>query len=127
MLLAEIGAYLAANGIGTVGTTIFYGQMPETPDVCVALFEYAGEPPESTHDRQHYEKPGLQVLVRGTSYATARTTIASIETLLHTLANTTLTGTKYLFVRAVQSPFIFDRDGQNRVTLAQNYIVTKAR
>lgn len=127
MLLPEIGAYLAANSIGTVGTTIFYGQMPETPDDCVTLFEYAGEPPEDTHDAQHYEKPGLQVLVRDTSYSDARTKIASISALLHTLANTSLTGTKYLYIRAVQSPFVLERDSSNRVVMAQNFIVTKAR
>lgn len=132
LLLADIGAYLVTQGIGTAGTDLFYGQMPETPDVCVALFEYAGSPPEFTHDGQDYENPGLQVMVRGTSYATARTTIDTIQGHLHTLANTTLSGTRYLLIRAVQSPFIFatdnnGRDSTNRVTLAQNFYIKKAR
>lgn len=132
MLLPDIGGYLEGLGIGTAGTNLFYGQMPETPDVCVVLFEYAGSPPEFTHDGHDYENPGLQIMVRGISYANARTTMDIIQDYLHTLANTTISGTKYLFIRAIQSPFVFatdnnGRDSANRVTLAQNYQIKKAR
>lgn len=127
MLLDNIGAYLAANSVGTVGSTIFLGDMPEMPNDLIALFEYAGDPPDDTHDGKHYENPGLQVRVRGVSYSTVRAKIADIENLLHTLANRHLSGTRYLFIRAVQSPFPIGRDQQKRVELVQNFIVTKVR
>jgi len=38
-MLMEIGAYLATKSIGTVGTDIFLGWMPDQPDNCIALFE----------------------------------------------------------------------------------------
>lgn len=126
-MLDDIGAYLVTHSFGTLGTNMFIGDMPETPDVCIALFEYAGEPPEDTHDGQGVDNPGLQVRVRGTSYSTARATISSIQDHLHTLRNTTLTATKYLFIRAVQSPFSLGRDSSKRIDLVQNFIVTKAR
>ena len=127
MLLNDIGGYLATYSVGTVGTSIFLGDMPETPDSLVALFEYAGDPPDDTHDGKHYENPGLQVRVRGTSYAAARAKIAAVEDLLHTLANQSFSGTNYVFIRAVQSPFSLGRDQKKRIELVQNFIVTKAR
>lgn len=126
-MLEDIGAYLVAHSFGTAGTNLFYGDMPETPDVCIALFEYAGEPPEDTHDSKGIDNPGLQVRVRGTSYATARATVLSIQDHLHTLHNTALTAGRYLLIRAVQSPFSLGRDSQNRIEIVQNFIVTKAR
>lgn len=127
MLLDDIGGYLATHSVGTVGTSIFLGDMPETPDSLVALFEYAGDPPDDTHDGKHYENPGLQVRVRSTSYAAARAKIAAVEDLLHTLANQSFGGTNYVFIRAVQSPFSLGRDQRKRVELVENFIVTKAR
>lgn len=127
MLLDDIGGYLAANFIGALNSTIFLGDMPETPDDLVALFEYAGDPPDDTHDGRHYENPGLQVRVRGTSYAATREKIADIENLLHTLANQSFGGTQYVFIRAVQSPFSMGRDQRKRIELVQSFIVTKAR
>lgn len=126
-MLDDIGAYLAAHSIGTVGTNLFLGDMPETPDICVALYEYAGEPPEAAHDSQVLEYPGLQVRVRGTSYSAVKTAIENIQSHLFPLANTTLSGSRYLYFRPVQSPFSMGRDSSKRVEMVQNYIVTKAR
>ena len=86
-MLTEIGAYLATQNVGTVGTDIFLGLMPDQPDNCVALFEYAGSPPD-LHWNGEY--PGLQVRVRNTSYAAARTKIGEIMTALHGLYEQTL-------------------------------------
>ena len=86
-MLTEISAYLATQNVGTVGTDIFLGLMPDQPDNCVALFEYAGSPPD-LHWNGEY--PGLQVRVRNTSYAAARTKIGEIMTALHGLYEQTL-------------------------------------
>ena len=39
MLLAELTDYLSTNGVGTAGTDLFYGFMPDTPNAAVALYE----------------------------------------------------------------------------------------
>jgi len=62
MLLDDIKDYLEQNDIGTFGADLFIGQLPPSPDDCVALFEYAGEPPD-LHWNGEY--PGLQVMCRG--------------------------------------------------------------
>lgn len=125
--LQDIGEYLEDLGVGTVGTNLFLGEMPESPNSCIALYQYAGETPITTHDGGVIEKPGLQVKVRDPVYATGMAKIGSIFDALHKLANTRLEGTGYLSFFAVQSPYPLGRDASNRMEWVQNFIVTKGR
>lgn len=121
-MLKAIGAYLQQQNKGTVGTDIFLGLMPDQPDNCIALFEYAGSPP-GLHWNGEY--PGLQVRVRNKSYAQGRAKIGEIMTLLHGLHETTLSGTRYLLIKARGSPEVLKRDASNRVELVLNFEVMK--
>ena len=121
-MLTEIGAYLATKSIGTVGTDIFLGLMPDEPDNCIALFEYAGSPPD-LHWNGEY--PGLQVRVRNKSYAAARSKIGEVIEKLHGLHEQTLSGTRYLLIRARGSPEVLKRDASNRVELFVNFEIIK--
>lgn len=123
-MLKEIGTYLATKSIGTVGTDIFLGLMPDQPDNCIALFEYAGSPPD-LHWNGEY--PGLQVRVRGTSYEAARTKIGEAMTALHGLHEQTLSGARYLLIKARGSPEVLKRDNNNRVELFVNFEIIKER
>jgi len=123
-VLSEIGAYLATKSIGTVGTDIFLGLMPDQPDNCVALYEYAGSPPD-LHWNGEY--PGLQVRVRNKSYAAARTKIGEVMEKLHGLHEQTLSGTRYLLIKARGSPEVLKRDNNNRVELFVNFEIIKER
>jgi len=125
-LLDDIRAKLIAASVGTT-SNIFIGEMPDTPDACICLYEYAGSPPDLTHDSQEIEHPGLQVKVRNASYSTGRAKIESVVTALHLTANTTLTATKYLFIRANQSPFCLGRDASRRWEWVVNFTVSKER
>jgi hypothetical protein len=115
-VLREIGAYLATQNVGTVGTDIFFGLMPDQPDNCMALFEYAGSPPD-LHWNGEY--PGLQVRVRNKSY--------EAMTALHGLHEQTLSGTRYLLIKARGSPEVLKRDNNNRVELFVNFEIIKER
>ena len=123
-MLSDIGNYLQAQGIGTLGTNIFLGMIPDKPDNCIALFEYAGSPPD-LHWNGEY--PGLQVRVRNKSYAAARTKIGEVMAALHGLHEQTLSGTRYLLIRARGSPEILKRDNNNRVELFVNFEIIKER
>ena len=49
--LSDIGTYLAASVTDTaltMGTNLFLGRLPDTPDTCVAVFETSGEGPVNT-------------------------------------------------------------------------------
>ena len=156
MMLKEIGTYLQSQGIGNLGTDLFLGLMPDQPDNCIALFEYAGSPPD-LHWNGEY--PGLQVRVRDKSYAAARTKIGEIMAELHGLYEQTLgvvtddegdegvgeddskgsgeevteptptpaTGTRYLLIKARGSPEVLKRDANNRVELFVNFEIIKER
>ena len=123
-MLTDISAYLKNQGIGTPGTDIFLGLLPDQPDNCVALFEYAGSPPD-LHWNGEY--PGLQVRVRNKSYSAGRAKIGEIMTALHGLHETTLSGTRYLLIKARGSPEILKRDASNRVELFVNFEIIKER
>jgi hypothetical protein len=123
-MLSEIGNYLQTQGKGTLGTDIFLGLMPDQPDDCIALFEYAGSPPD-LHWNGEY--PGLQARVRNTSYAAARTKIGDVVDELHGLCEQTLSGTRYLLIKAKGSPEILKRDSNNRIELFVNFEIIKER
>lgn len=122
MMLNDIGGYLQAQGAGTLGVDMYLGLMPDQPDNCVALFEYAGSPPD-LHWNGEY--PGLQVRVRNKSYAVARSKIGEIVQKLHGLHEQTLSGTRYLLIRARGTPEILKRDANNRVELFVNFEIIK--
>ncbi len=121
-MLKEIGTYLQTQGIGTLGADIFLGLMPDQPDNCIALFEYAGSPPD-LHWNGEY--PGLQVRVRNKSYAAGRAKIGEIVKELHGLHEQTLAGTRYLLIKARGSPEVLKRDANNRVELFTNFEIIK--
>ncbi|HHV02966.1 MAG TPA: hypothetical protein GXX64_03500 [Bacteroidales bacterium] len=115
---------MATKSIGTVGTDIFLSLMPDQPDNCIALFEYAGSPPD-LHWNGEY--PGLQVRVRNKSYAAGRAKIAEVVTELHGAHELTLNGTRYLLIKARGSPEVLKRDASNRVELFVNFEIIKER
>jgi hypothetical protein len=123
-MLSDIGNYLQAQGIGTLGADLFLGLMPDQPDNCIALFEYAGSPPD-LHWNGEY--PGLQVRVRNKSYADARTKIGEVMEKLHGLHEQTLSGTRYLLIKARGSPEVLKRDNNNRIELFVNFEIIKER
>lgn len=124
MLLDDIAAYLEDQSVGTVGTDIFMGTMPDTPDSCIALYEYAGEPPEQIGN---IERPGLQVRVRDPSYSAGRAKIESVVNALAGLYEQVLSGHRYLYIRAQQSPEAMGRDQSGREEFVVNFIVIKER
>jgi hypothetical protein len=123
MMIDDIATYLAGQGIGTVGTNLFKGMLPASPDNCVALFEYGGERPDLVGT--YVERPKLNVRVRNTSYSAGRSACGSIIEDLHTVGDTTLSGTRYLYIMALQSPIYLGRDGHERAEWSINFQVVK--
>ena len=124
MILDDMGTYLQAQGVGTLGVDMYLGLMPDQPDNCIALFEYAGSPPD-LHWNGEY--PGLQVRVRHKSYSQGRAKIGQIVGLLHGLHETTLGGTRYLLLKARGSPEVLKRDASNRIEWFVNCETIKER
>jgi hypothetical protein len=81
--------------------------MPESPDYCVAIFEYEGLPPIETFGSAGFviERPSLQVMVRASreDYVTARDKAVTLRTLIAGISNTTLSGIGILRVTSMGS------------------------
>lgn len=86
-LIDDLGTYLQTQGIGTLGTDLFQGHLPSSPDNCVAVFETGGSQPNKDLPLNH---PSFQVIVRNKSYATGRDKLESVRTALHRKFNTSL-------------------------------------
>ena len=103
-------------------------------DTIAVLYETGGSPNEYTFStssnsaRVAIEKPSLQMLSRSSDYQTARNQAQVAYTILDGLAGRTLptaTGTRYLEITAVQSPFSLGRDDNDRSIISVNFNVWK--
>ena len=121
-MIRDIAQLLQSGGIGTLGVDLFLGQLPDSPDNCVAVFEYAGSPPDLHWDGEY---PGVQVLVRNKSYEAGRAKIEAAKNVLHGVSETIVNNHRYLLIRANQSPFFLERDASNRAVFACNFSVIK--
>ena len=131
-VLTDIGTYLNAASSSTqdltLGTNLFLGRLPETPDTCVGVIQTAGVAPTATFGTRFppLEPQGLQTVVRATTYATAEALAVDVMKSLASVDNQTLTSTLYLKIEAQQSPFALERDAQERLIMSCNYNVIKA-
>lgn len=131
MLLDDIAQILSTGGTTSDGTLIKKGYMPEQPDAVVAIYETGGQGPiramRSSPGQPVAEQPRIQVVVRGAAndYATPRLKINDIYRLLEGYGDQTVNGVRYLWIGAVQSPFLMRRDEVSRPMLAVNFDVTK--
>jgi hypothetical protein len=135
VLLDAIAAHLQANGIGIVGTNIFKGFIPDSPDFAIGLHEYPGRPADKAFGTTILiENARFQIIVRSdrenavaNAYTLARAKAETIQTLLDGVGNVTLTGVVYYYIQSLQPPFMLQRDENQRAIIATNYEANKAR
>ena len=128
MILEELALFLEQRSIGTRGTDLFTGIMPDTPDSAVAVLERGGSHAEYALDKKgiNIENPSISVWSRATSYLTARQKSQDALDALVTIANTSLSNVKYLRATPSTSPFLLKRDENDRVDIAFNVSIIKA-
>jgi hypothetical protein len=101
-MLEALADKLQSASIATAGVNLYIGLMPSSPDVCVALYEYAGEPPlEVLRDNAAtLERPSVQVMVRAgrNDYPTARNLIKTVRDSLTGITDETISGVRFLRV-----------------------------
>src|SRR4051812_14010693 len=99
MLSQEIAAYLAAQGLGTVATDLFYSHMPDV-DNCVVVFDSGGFPGDL---KQSHDYPTIQIRSRHLVASGAYNKLASIYNVLQGLHNVNLTSTHIIDCASMQS------------------------
>lgn len=128
-VLAEVGAFLQAQGIATLQTDLFRGALPDAPDACGVLYEYSGGPSELGFgvNGVQFETSAVQVVFRGApdDYDGPRARAEQAYRALATVQARDLSGAAYLLVTPQQAPFLLERDGQRRVLIACNYLCNK--
>lgn len=128
MLLDDIADLLSTGGISG---TVYKGWMPDAGTTAVAVYETGGQ--RSVHamgaepGQAVVERPRVQVVTRaaGDDYQTARNAANNAFRLLDGVRERTINGTRYLWICAVQSPFLMGRDANQRVLIAANFDVMK--
>jgi hypothetical protein len=107
MMLEALADQLQTDGVATVATNLFIGLMPDSPDDCIAIYEYAGSPPIEvlTDNDATLERPSVQVITRAgrNDYPTARTLIENARNSLTNITDSTISGVRFLRVNQISS------------------------
>ncbi len=127
-MIEELGNFLEAGGGGTQGADLFLNGLPADPDAAVAIQEYSGEAPGLVHGTAGVseERRRFQLLARAVTLAAAVAKAQAAHALLCQVHNTTLSGTWYVGIYPLQSPFPLGRDENGRARVVCNYRVEKA-
>lgn len=112
----ELAEYLESQGVGTVGTDLFVGEMPAGVVNAMVITQYPGAPPELTCGSAGWtlEISRLQFRARNTDEATALTKCKLAATALSKVKNQVIEGVRYRSVTVLQSPGLLFRDDGNR-------------
>lgn len=117
--LDDLTAYLAAQGVGTVGTNLFKGQFPSDTLEGVLITPTGGLASLPYIDT---ERPRIQVLCRYKSFSTGWTKAYSIYSLLnHTQFSQG--SSRIPHIRAVQPPFSLGQTDRQLWRIVNNYQV----
>lgn len=123
-MLDEVGAFIDANFTATLGTDLFLSGIPDAaPDSSIGMIETSGPAPEFVHESNvaFYEHATFQLMVRDTKYKDARSRMNTLWKLLSGVQNSVLSGTRYLSITPLQTPFDFGDDENHRARVVANF------
>ena len=124
-ILESVGDYLVTNSLGTLGTDLFLGTLPESPDACVAVYENSGTPPSFTMGTGGIviDYPMLQVICRAgrEDYPTARDKAETIRNLLASVLESTISGVHIMRIEPMGSVNPLGVDPKYRPLVSVNF------
>ena len=127
-ILDAVGSILQTAGVGTAGTDLFLSRRPETPDVCVTVYESGTGYPIYTHGANGAAlySTNIQVTARAEreDYPAARTKITAVITAMEAVRDSTISGITILRIEQFGRPIPMGYDGNDRPTVAMNFSVT---
>jgi hypothetical protein len=127
MIVEDIGAYLQANGIGTLSVDLFLHVAPDKPDDLMSVTEYSSDPPQYIHDKAkvEIELPRIQIAARSMRPEVGRLKAERAYQLLMAIHNGIIGTTRYLWCQPVDSPAMVGRDENGRFITTVNFRVSK--
>lgn len=130
-MLEALADRLTAASVATTASDLFIGLMPNSPDLCVAIYEYSGASPLEVmvDDTATLERPSVQVIVRGgrNDYPTARALIEAVRDTFTNISNETISGVRFLRVMSLSSinALGVDDNDRPRFSLALQAVVER--
>lgn len=125
-LLDALAAQLVADGVGTLGTTIFLGYMPPTPDAVVVIYEGRGNGPDHVFGSSvsGIDRPQVRVLARAgrNDYPAARAKIVAVRSSLGSIQNETVSGVAFLSVQATSDYYPVRLDDKERAMFGLDFV-----
>lgn len=128
MMLTELAARFASEGLVAAGYTVMRGVLSDAPDKQIALFETGGSGPSLfLGGSTAVDQPALQVMVRGAAhdYDGPRLVVERLYQAMAGWGGFTASSVRYLGVTPLQAPFVLDRDASERVVFCFNALVQK--
>jgi hypothetical protein len=121
-IIEQVAQYLEDNSVGTVGTDIFLGFHPDSPNNSIAILDTGGATPDI--DLTDIQSPTFQIIVRNTDHETGKTKVDTIRGLLHNKYNSTLiSGQNYFYsINLVAEGGHVGRDNVNRDMFSMNFL-----
>lgn len=123
--LNEIADYMAnatSPDIGTVATDIFIGELPGTPDNCVAIFGQPGSVIGDQREVASLQFPRFQVIIRNKDYDLGSAKLQDVRTKLHGKYGLMLPSWRVLRLHAEQEGGPIGSDDQNRFEFSINFV-----
>ena len=112
----DMAEYLESQGVVTIGTDFFVGELPAGVGNGGVITQYPGGEPELTCGSTGItvDMPRFQIRFRHATEATAISKAESAATELAKIKNQTVNGTRYRSVTVLQTPGLLYRDENNK-------------
>ena len=115
--LKDLCEYLEDQSVGAVGTNIFHGRLPSSPDSAIAAYDAGGS--YVPHGAEvPWNEHVAEFRVRAATHAAATTLAGSVITAVNGKAGITLNGSTVIhWMRADSTPALLEYDERRRAVL----------
>lgn len=123
----DVATLLAALGHATIGTDLFVGTLPSTPDTCIAVYDTGGQNAEygmGSSVKPLMEQLTVKLTVRGGTYAVANDKARDIHAVLRNWSGTT-NGVTYALIQEQYAPIAVGQDENRRTQFSLNYVAMR--
>lgn len=120
ILIEQVAQALSNAGLGTIGSNIFLGFNPETPDNCLCVIDTGGVKPSiDIPDKM----PTFQVVIRNTDYENGQTNLETVRSTLHQHRNAVLVSgqTYFYYIYLISEGGHIGRDENGRDVWSVNF------
>lgn len=100
---------------------VFRGDMPDTPDNLVCLFQTGGGDPSHSFSAREFEEPSFQVMIRNKSFDTAISKAEAVKDALDGQTDLTINGNTYLSIFLQGDILPLGKDAKNRQAVSINF------